>query len=112
MWARLWGNRTRIPSGGIRRSTADVILDDPVTEQLVVSIMEEARRIGEQIGIELNMTAQARTAQTRKLGAFKTSMLQAVAAGRQMDIEAILGATHELAANAALPVPFLSMLHG
>jgi len=89
-----------------------VILDDPLTAQLVVSIMEEARRIGEHIGIELNMTAQARNAQTRKLGAFKTSMLQDVEAGRQLEIEAILGAPHELATKAGIPVPFLSVLYG
>jgi 2-dehydropantoate 2-reductase len=112
IWAKLWGNMTMNPISAITRSTADVILDDPLTEQLVVSIMEEARRIGEQIGIELNMTAQARTAQTRKLGAFKTSMLQDVEAGRQMEIEAILGAPHELAAKAGVPVPFLSVLYG
>ncbi len=112
IWAKLWGNMTMNPISAITRSTADVILDDPLTEQLVVSIMEEARRIGEQIGIELNMTAQARTAQTRKLGAFKTSMLQDVEAGRQMEIEAILGAPHELAAKAGVPAPFLSMLYG
>jgi 2-dehydropantoate 2-reductase len=112
IWAKLWGNMTMNPISAITRSTGDVILDDPLTEQLVVSIMEEARLIGEQIGIELNMSAQARNAQTRKLGAFKTSMLQDVEAGRQMEIEAILGAPHELAAKTGVPVPFLSVLYG
>ena len=112
IWAKLWGNMTMNPISAITRSTADVILDDPLTAQLVVSIMEEARRIGEEIGIELNMTAQARNAQTRKLGAFKTSMLQDVEAGRQLEIEAILGAPHELATKAGIPAPFLSVLYG
>lgn len=112
IWAKLWGNMTMNPISALTRSTADVILDDPLTAQLVVSIMEEARRIGEEIGIELNMTAEARNAQTRKLGAFKTSMLQDVEAGRQLEIEAILGAPHELAAKAGIPVPFLSVLYG
>jgi 2-dehydropantoate 2-reductase len=100
IWAKLWGNMTMNPISALTRSTADV------------SIMEEARRIGEEIGIELNMTAQARNAQTRKLGAFKTSMLQDVEAGRQLEIEAILGAPHELAAKAGIPVPFLGVLYG
>jgi len=46
IWAKLWGNMTMNPISAITRSTADVILDDPLTAQLVVSIMEEARRIG------------------------------------------------------------------
>jgi len=112
IWAKLWGNMTTNPISAITRSTADVILDDPLTARLALSIMEEARQIGERIGIELNMTAQARSEETRKLGAFKTSMLQDVEAGRQLEIEAILGAPYELAAKAGIPAPFLSALYG
>lgn len=112
IWIKLWGNMTMNPISAITRSTSDVILDDPLTEKLVVSIMEEARLIGKQIGIELTMTAQARNALTRKLGAFKTSMLQDVEAGRELEIEAILGAPYEIAAKAGISAPFLSVLYG
>lgn len=112
IWLKLWGNMTMNPISAITRSTADVILDDPLTEKLVVSIMEEARQIGKEIGIELTLSAQARNALTRKLGAFKTSMLQDVEAGRQLEIEAILGAPYEIAAKAGISVPFLGVLYG
>ncbi len=112
IWIKLWGNMTMNPISAITRSTADVILDDPLTESLVVSIMEEARQVGKEIGIELTMSAQARNALTRKLGAFKTSMLQDVEAGRQLEIEAILGAPYEIAVKAGIAVPFLGMLYG
>jgi 2-dehydropantoate 2-reductase len=112
IWIKLWGNMTMNPISAITRSTADVILDDPLTENLVVAIMEEARQVGKEIGIELTMSAQARNALTRKLGAFKTSMLQDVEAGRQLEIEAILGAPYEIAVKAGIAVPFLGMLYG
>jgi 2-dehydropantoate 2-reductase len=112
IWIKLWGNMTMNPISAITRSTGDVMLDDPLTGKLVLSIMEEAREIGHAIGIELTMTAPARIALTRKLGAFKTSMLQDVEAGRQLEIEAILGAPYEIAAKAGISAPFLSMLYG
>ncbi len=112
IWVKLWGNMTMNPISAITRSTGDVILDDPLTKELVVAVMEEARRIGKAIGIELTMTTDARNALTRKLGAFKTSMLQDVEAGRQLEIEAILGAPCEIASKAGIPAPFLSVLYG
>jgi 2-dehydropantoate 2-reductase len=112
IWVKLWGNMTMNPISAITRSTGDVILDDPLTKSLVVSVMEEARCIGKEIGIELTMTTDARNAMTRKLGAFRTSMLQDVEAGRQLEIEAILGAPYEIAVKAAIPAPFISMLYG
>jgi len=112
IWVKLWGNMTMNPISAITRSTGDVILDDPLTKNLVVSVMEEARRIGKEIGIELTMTTDARNAMTRKLGAFRTSMLQDVEAGRQLEIEAILGAPYEIAVKAGIPAPFISVLYG
>jgi 2-dehydropantoate 2-reductase len=112
IWVKLWGNMTMNPISAITRSTGDIILDDPLTESLVVAVMEEARRIGQEIGIELTMTTDARNAMTRKLGAFRTSMLQDVEAGRQLEIEAILGAPYEIALKAGIPAPFISVLYG
>ncbi|WP_156393216.1 2-dehydropantoate 2-reductase [Burkholderia sp. Leaf177] len=112
IWVKLWGNMTMNPISALTRSTGDMILDDPLTRSLVVSVMEEARRIGKEIGIELTMTTDARNAMTRKLGAFKTSMLQDVEAGRQLEIDAILGAPYEIGLKAGIPAPFISVLYG
>ena len=112
IWAKLWGNMTMNPISALTRSTADVILDDPLTAGLVAAIMTEARAVGEQLGIGLAMTIDERNAITRKLGAFKTSMLQDVEAGRTLEVEALLGAPHELAQRTGVAAPALGMLYG
>jgi 2-dehydropantoate 2-reductase len=112
IWAKLWGNMTMNPISALTRSTADVILDDPLTAGLVAAVMAEAREIGEAIGIRLAMTIEERNAVTRKLGAFKTSMLQDVEAGRSLEVEAVLGAAYELAQRTGVAVPSLGMLYG
>jgi 2-dehydropantoate 2-reductase len=112
IWAKLWGNMTMNPISALTRSTADVILDDPLTGQLVSAVMAEARAIGEALGIRLAMTIEERNAITRKLGAFKTSMLQDVEAGRSLEVEALLGAPYELAQRVGIAAPSLGMLYG
>ena len=112
IWAKLWGNMTMNPISALTRSTADVILDDPLTAGLVSAVMAEARSIGEALGIRLAMTIEERNAITRKLGAFKTSMLQDVEAGRTLEVEALLGAPYELAQRMGLAAPSLGMLYG
>ncbi|NLP59687.1 2-dehydropantoate 2-reductase [Paraburkholderia sacchari] len=112
IWAKLWGNMTMNPISALTRSTADVILDDPLTASLVKAVMAEARAIGEAFGIGLAMTIEERNAITRKLGAFKTSMLQDVEAGRSLEVEALLGAPYELAQRAGVAAPALGMLYG
>ncbi|HKU00046.1 MAG TPA: 2-dehydropantoate 2-reductase [Paraburkholderia sp.] len=112
IWAKLWGNMTMNPISALTRSSADVILDDPLTAGLVKAIMAEARTIGEALGIGLAMTIEERNAITRKLGAFKTSMLQDVEAGRTLEVEALLGAPYELAQRAGVAAPSLGMLYG
>ena len=49
---------------------------------------------------------------TRRLGAFKTSMLQDAEAGRRMEIEQLLGAPQEIARKLGIETPNLDALLG
>ncbi len=89
-----------------------IVVDDPLTAHLVAAIMAEARAIGEALGIDIAMTIDERNAITRKLGAFKTSMLQDVEAGRSLEVEALLGAPYELAQRTGVAALSLGMLYG
>jgi 2-dehydropantoate 2-reductase len=55
---------------------------------------------------------EARMAQTRKLGAIKTSMLQDVEAGRPIELDAIVGSVVEIAAHVGVPTPFVNAVYG
>jgi len=53
-----------------------------------------------------------RHAVTRKLGAFKTSMLQDVEAQRQVELDALVGVVKELGDLTGVHIPFTDALFG
>jgi 2-dehydropantoate 2-reductase len=112
VWSKLWGNMTMNPISALTRSTCDVILDDPLTNRLTTEVMLEAARIGAVLGIHLDHTPAQRSATTRRLGRFKSSMLQDLEAGRRLEVEALVGAPYEIAQLAGLETPWLAMLYG
>jgi 2-dehydropantoate 2-reductase len=105
VWLKLWGNMNMNPISALTGSTADIILDDPLTLGLVRDMMEEAAAVGRALGIEMSMTPAERIAVTRELGAFKTSMLQDLEAGRPLEIDAILAAPCEIGDRLGLAMP-------
>ena len=48
---------------------------------------------------------------TERLGAFRSSMLQDVEAGRPIELEALLGAPREIARRADVPTPHLDRIY-
>lgn len=112
IWAKLWGNMNMNPLSALTGSTADRLLDDPFTHALVVRMMEEAAAIGGELGLSTGMTIDARLAVTRELGAFKTSMLQDMEAGRPLEIGPILGVFPELGRKLGVPTPFCDAVLG
>ncbi len=112
IWAKLWGNMNMNPLSALTGSTADRLLDDPLTHALALRMMEEADAIGRRLGLSTGMSAQERVAVTRELGAFKTSMLQDMEAGRPLEIDPILGVFPELGRKLGLATPFCDAVLG
>jgi 2-dehydropantoate 2-reductase len=112
IWFKLWGNMTMNPISGITGATCDQILDDPQVLQFCLSVMEEAARIGGRIGCPISQSGAERCAVTRKLGAFKTSMLQDVEARRAIELDALVGAVYEIARLIGEPTPSIDALFG
>jgi 2-dehydropantoate 2-reductase len=112
IWVKLWGNMNMNPLSALTGSTADRLLDDPLTHALVLRMMEEADAIGARLGLSTGMTAPERVAVTRRLGAFRTSMLQDFEAGRPLEIEPILGVFPELGRKLDVPTPFCDAVLG
>jgi 2-dehydropantoate 2-reductase len=82
IWFKLWGNMTVNPISAMTGATTDRILDDDWCAASFRAVMLEAKEIGARIGIPIDQQPEDRHAVTRKLGAFKTSMLQDVEAGK------------------------------
>lgn len=111
IWYKLWGNATINPLSALTRSTADKLLDDPTIRGLMAEAMDELAAVGSAIGCPISESAEDRMAVTARLGAFKSSMLQDVEAGRSIEVEALLGAPREIAARAGVPTPQLDRLY-
>ncbi|GKS76020.1 2-dehydropantoate 2-reductase [Acidovorax sp. SUPP950] len=112
VWFKLWGNLTVNPISALTGATTDRILDDDLVRTFISDVMREAKAIGERLGLPIDQQPEDRHAVTRKLGAFKTSMLQDVEAGKPLEIDALVGAVHELGRLTAVPTPHTDALLG
>ncbi|MFC3051611.1 ketopantoate reductase family protein [Kordiimonas pumila] len=112
IWYKLWGNMTLNPISALTRSTSLAVLDDDYTRHFMHEIMREAQEIGASIGCPIDQTPAERNQITRTLGDFKTSMLQDLEAGKQLEIEALLTAPKEIAIAQGIATPNLDILLG
>ena len=112
LWFKLWGNLTMNPVSALTGATADRILDDPLVRAFCSAAMLEAAEAGARIGCPIEQTPDERHAMTRKLGAFRTSMLQDLEAGRALELDAIVHAVREIGAAVGVPTPHVDALHG
>jgi 2-dehydropantoate 2-reductase len=112
IWYKLWGNATINPLSALTRSTADRLLADPGIRSWMLEAMAELATVGAAIGCPIGESGEDRMAVTAKLGAFKTSMLQDVEAGRPIELEALLGAPREIATRHQIPTPQLDRIYG
>ncbi len=112
IWYKLWGNMTMNPISAITGATCDRMLDDQFVREFCAAAMCEAGQIGARIGCPISQTPEDRFAVTRKLGKFKTSMLQDVEAGRTIELDALLGAVQEIGVRVGVPTPNVDALFG
>jgi 2-dehydropantoate 2-reductase len=112
IWYKLWGNMTTNPISAITGATTDRIIGDELVRKLTGDAMRESGRIGERLGFAITQTPDERHAITRKLGAFKTSMLQDVEAGRAIELDSLVGAVRELGQHVGVETPLIDAIFG
>jgi 2-dehydropantoate 2-reductase len=112
IWYKLWGNLTMNPVSAMTGATIDKLLADPLVRSFCSEAMREAAAIGARLGCEITQSAEDRHALTAKLGAFKTSMLQDAEAGRQLELDGIVAAVHEIGRRLGMPMPNIGALLG
>ncbi|MFD0669404.1 2-dehydropantoate 2-reductase [Ramlibacter sp. MAHUQ-53] len=111
-WYKLWGNMTVNPVSAITGATTDRIMADPLVRDFISRAMLEAREIGARIGIPITQAPEDRHEVTKKLGAFKTSMLQDVEAGRPVELDALVSVVREIGQRTGVPTPTIDALLG
>jgi len=112
VWYKLWGNMTVNPISALTGATTDLILGDALVRDFVSSVMLEAKEIGARIGIPIDQQPSDRHQVTLKLGAFKTSMLQDVEAGKAVELDALVTVVKELGTLTGVATPFTDALLG
>ncbi|WP_454737240.1 2-dehydropantoate 2-reductase [Cupriavidus necator] len=112
IWFKLWGNMTVNPISALTGATGDRILDDGYVRDFMSRCMVEAAEIGRRIGLPIEQDPEQRHAVTRKLGAFKTSMLQDTEAGRPVELDALVHAVLEISRQVGVSTPNIDALFG
>lgn len=112
IWFKLWGNMTMNPVSALTGAPCDQILDDPLVRAYCSAVMREAQAIGQRIGCGIDQQPDDRHAVTRKLGSFKTSMLQDVEAGRPIELDALVAVVREIGQHLGLATPNIDALLG
>ena len=112
IWFKLWGNMTVNPISALTGATTDLIMADDLLKGFISSVMLEAKEIGGRLGIVIDQQPEDRHAVTLKLGAFKTSMLQDVEAGKAIELDALVTSVKELGMLTKVPTPATDALLG
>lgn len=111
LWIKLWGNLAFNPISAVTRATLVDICRFPPTRALAAAMMAEAQTIAEQLGITFGISIEKRIQGAEEVGAHKTSMLQDIEAGRQTEIDALVGAVAELGRLVGVPTPHIDAMY-
>lgn len=111
IWLKLWGNLTFNPISALTHSTLVDICQYPLTRELATRMMEEAQAVANTLGITFRVNIEKRIAGAERVGKHKTSMLQDVEAGRDPEIDALVGSVIELGKIIDVPTPHIEAVY-
>ena len=111
IWLKLWGNLTFNPISALTQSTLVDICQYPLTRELAAAMMTEAQTIANKLGITFRVPLERRFAGAEKVGKHKTSMLQDFEAGREPEIEALVGSVVELGRLTQTSTPHIDAVY-
>ncbi|HTP73382.1 MAG TPA: 2-dehydropantoate 2-reductase [Burkholderiaceae bacterium] len=111
IWLKLWGNLVFNPVSALTRATLEDICRFTPTRELAAFMMSEAQQVAAKLGVTFRVSIDKRIAGAERVGAHKTSMLQDVEAGREPEIEALVGSVVELARLTATPTPHIDAVY-
>lgn len=111
IWLKLWGNLIFNPLSALTHATLEEICRFPLTRDLARAAMTEAQNVAERLGVAFKIGIDRRIAGAEAVGAHKTSMLQDVEAGRELELEALVGAVLELGKLVDVPVTHIEAIY-
>lgn len=111
LWVKAWGNLAFNPISALTGATLAEICRDPLTRSLAAAMMREATDIAEALGIRTRLSVERRIEGAAAVGDHKTSMLQDVEAGRELEVGPLVAAFVELGELTGTPTPTIEVVN-
>ena len=111
IWLKAWGNLCFNPISALTGATMVDICKNPQTRKLSYEMMREAQEIAGKLGIQFRKTIEDRIAGAAAVGKHKTSMLQDLEAGRELEVDALVGSVSELGKRVGIPCPRIDAVY-
>jgi len=111
IWLKLWGNLTFNPLSALSRATLVDLCRFPPTRALATAMMTEAQAVANKLGVTFRVSIEKRIAGAEAVGKHKTSMLQDVEAGRDPELDALVGSVIELGRLTNTPTPHIDSVY-
>jgi 2-dehydropantoate 2-reductase len=111
IWLKLWGNLSFNPISALTHATLEDICTYEPTRALAKTMMLEAQAIGEKLGVKFKVAIDKRINGAQAVGQHKTSMLQDVELGRQLELDALVKSVIELGRITQTPTPTIEHVY-
>lgn len=110
-WYKLWGNLAFNPICALTQANCLEAFECMDTRDLALSLMEEARRIAEKLGVQFRGSPMDRMMRIPQLGPIRPSMLQDAQSGRTLEVGALLGSLVELGRLTDTEIPHIESIY-
>ncbi|NJK80432.1 MAG: 2-dehydropantoate 2-reductase [Chloroflexaceae bacterium] len=111
IWIKLWGNLAFNPVSALTRATLEELARHPLARDLIAHLMQEGQMIGERLDIDFGISIDQRIKWAEDVGAHKTSTLQDIEAGRETEIDSLVGVVIELGQLVGVDTPYLKSVY-
>lgn len=107
LWRKLLNNASVNPISALCMATCGEVTGDQGVRQVIRRTMFEVLAVGRACGLSLEEDVEQRIEWSASYGEFKTSMLQDLEAGRELEVDALLSSVVRLAKATKINVPTL-----
>ncbi len=111
IWLKLIGNVAFNPVTALTRATLGDLGTAPAMVDLLKAVFAECAAVASRLGVTFPVSLDRRLEAGIAVGDHKTSMLQDLEAGKQLEIGCMTGAVAELAGRLGVPVPHVETIH-
>lgn len=111
IWLKAWGAISINPISALTRATMVDICTFAETRELIAQMMCEIQEVAEALGARFRHTIEKRLDGAAAVGAHKTSMLQDVESGRELELDALMLAPLELADLVGKEIPTVKNIY-